>query len=85
MSDGSTVTTTVDLFEGAVWNDPYPVYAGLRDTNPVCRVQTNDGPVWMMFRHADVRAALADPRLSKDWRCMLPPRRARGSRPPRSR
>lgn len=67
------MTTTVDLFEGAFWNDPYPAYADLRDENPVCRVQMNDGPVWMMFRHADVRAALADPRLSKDWRFTLPP------------
>lgn len=67
------MTTTVDLFEGAFWNDPYPAYADLRDQNPVCRVQMNDGPVWMMFRHADVRAALADPRLSKDWRFTLPP------------
>ncbi|MCO1655828.1 cytochrome P450 [Pseudonocardia sp. S2-4] len=32
-----------------------------------------DGEVWFISRHADVRAALADPRLSKDWRYTLPP------------
>jgi cytochrome P450 len=72
------VTTTVELFEGAFWNDPYPAYAGLRADNPVCRVETPGGPVWTMFRHADVRAALADPRLSKDWRYTLPPEAREG-------
>ena len=66
-------TTTVELFEGTFWNDPFPAYADLRSDNPVCRVETPGGPVWTMFRHADVRAALADPRLSKDWRHTLPP------------
>ena len=69
-----------DLFEGPFWNDPYATYADLRDTDPVRRVQTDDGPVWMVFRHADVRAALADPRLSKDWRFTLPPE-ARADQP----
>lgn len=67
------MTATVELFEGAFWRDPHPAYAALRSGDPVCRVQTPDGPVWMLFRHADVRAALADPRLSKDWRFTLPP------------
>lgn len=60
------------LFEGAFWNDPYPVYGAQRDDSPVREVKQPGGSVWMMFDHADVRAALTDPRLSKDWRYTLP-------------
>ena len=66
------MTTTLDLFEGAFWRDPYPAYDAARAGEAVRKVDMPDGPVWMMFRHADVRAALADPRLSKDWRYTLP-------------
>ena len=71
---------TLDLFEGTFWRDPYPALAGLRDGAPVRQVQMDGSPVWMMFGHADVRAALADPRLSKDWRWTLPPE-ARAGQP----
>lgn len=64
--------TDGSLFEGTFWNDPYPAYADQRADHPVRLVQQPDGPVWMLFGHADVRAALADPRLSKDWRYTLP-------------
>jgi vitamin D3 1,25-hydroxylase len=67
------VTATLELFEGAFWRDPYPAYAELRDAQPVREVQRPDGKVWLLSRYADVRAALADPRLSKDWRYTLPP------------
>jgi cytochrome P450 len=67
------VTATLDLFDGSFWNDPYPAYDAARADEPVRRVDLPDGPVWMMFRHADVRAALTDARLSKDWRWTLPP------------
>ena len=67
------MTATLDLFEGAFWRDPYPAYDAARAGEAVRKVAMPDGPVWMMFRHADVRAALADPRLSKDWRYTLPP------------
>ncbi|MHA6781547.1 cytochrome P450 family protein [Pseudonocardia saturnea] len=60
------------LFEGTFWTDPYPAYDAQRADRPVQLVQQPDGPVWMMFGHADVRAALTDPRLSKDWRYTLP-------------
>jgi vitamin D3 1,25-hydroxylase len=63
---------TQALFDGSFWNDPYPAYDGARAEEPVRKVDLPDGPVWMMFRHTDVRAALADPRLSKDWRHTLP-------------
>jgi cytochrome P450 len=74
------VTATLDLFDGRFWNDPYPAYDAVRTGEPVRRVDLPDGPVWMLFRHADVRAALADPRLSKDWRYTLAPEE-RGAAP----
>jgi vitamin D3 1,25-hydroxylase len=67
------VSTTLELFDGAFWRDPYPAYAELRADAPVRRLERADGVVWLLSRYADVRAALADPRLSKDWRYTLPP------------
>ncbi|WP_430784658.1 cytochrome P450 family protein [Actinoplanes sp. G11-F43] len=53
----------------AFFRDPYPVWAGLRDSSPATRVELPDGsPVWLVTRYADVRALLADPRLSVDKR-----------------
>ena len=59
------MTATRELFEGEFWTDPYPIYDALREGEPVRRVASPDGPVWMLFRHADVRAALADPRVAR--------------------
>jgi vitamin D3 1,25-hydroxylase len=67
------VTATLDLFDGAFWRDPYPAYAQLRDAAPVRRIERADGILWLISRYVDVRAALVDPRLSKDWRYTLPP------------
>jgi cytochrome P450 len=77
------VTASLDLFDGAFWQDPYPAYAALRSEAPVRTVRRADGEVWLLTRYADVRAALADPRLSKDWRYRLPPeqRAAAGETP----
>ena len=66
------MTATLDLFDGRFWNDPYPAYDAVRTDEPVRKVDMPDGPAWIMFRHADVRAALTDQRLSKDWRYTLP-------------
>ena len=66
------MSATLELFDGAFWRDPYPAYDAVRSDDPVRRVDLPQGPVWMLFRYADVRAALADPRLSKDWRYTLP-------------
>jgi cytochrome P450 len=75
-------TGGLELFEGAFWQDPYPAFARLRDEAPR-QVELPDGPVWLLTRHADVRAALADPRFSKDWRYTLPPeQRAAAPGPP---
>ncbi len=67
------MTATVELFEGAFWRDPYPAYVQLRDDAPVRRIERADGDLWLISRYADVKAALVDPRLSKDWRYTLPP------------
>ncbi|MGW7273401.1 cytochrome P450 family protein [Streptomyces sp. NPDC054864] len=54
-------------------DDPYAVHARLRDTAPVHRVAGPDGsPAWLVTRYDDVRAALADPRLSLDKSRALP-------------
>ncbi|GHG13718.1 cytochrome P450 [Streptomyces filamentosus] len=46
---------------------PYDIYDRLRTTSPVCRITGTDGqPAWLVTRFDDVRAALADPRLSLD-------------------
>ncbi|SDC29055.1 cytochrome P450 family protein [Actinokineospora iranica] len=60
----STTTTTLD--EGFIQN-PYPLYAELRETGPVRRILTAGGVhAWLVTRYADARAALADPCVRKD-------------------
>ncbi|MBW6436387.1 cytochrome P450 [Actinoplanes hulinensis] len=47
--------------------DPHTVYRRLREHTPATRVELPDGsPVWLVTRYADVRALLADPRMSVD-------------------
>ncbi|MER6917101.1 cytochrome P450 [Streptomyces sp. NPDC000594] len=47
--------------------NPYPVYRHLRDTAPVCPMSPPHGiSTYLITRYDDARAALADPRLSKD-------------------
>ncbi|MFJ3952463.1 cytochrome P450 [Streptomyces libani] len=49
--------------------DPYEVYARLRARGPVHRVRLPEGTaVWLVVGYDEVRAALSDPRLSKEWR-----------------
>lgn len=43
---------------GPSWRDPWPMYAALRDHDPVHHVE--DGDYWVLSRHADVLAAAAD-------------------------
>lgn len=47
--------------------NPYPVYAHLREADPVCRLQPPHGvETYLITRYEDARNALVDPRLSKD-------------------
>ncbi|MEW2625019.1 cytochrome P450 [Streptomyces sp. NPDC048106] len=49
-------------------DDPYPVYAALRETGPVHRVRVPEGhEAWLVVGYEAARAALADPRLAKSW------------------
>ncbi|MFF7354685.1 MULTISPECIES: cytochrome P450 family protein [Streptomyces] len=58
----------MDLADGLV-DQPYDVYRHLRATAPVHRITGPDGTAaWLVTRYEDVRAALADPRLSLDKR-----------------
>lgn len=50
-----------DPFLHAVQRDPYPVYAALREREPVHHNAERD--FYALTRHADVRAALRDPEL----------------------
>ncbi|MFE3660698.1 cytochrome P450 [Streptomyces sp. NPDC059165] len=47
--------------------NPHPVYAHLRETAPVCPMRPPHGvDTYLITRYEDARAALSDPRLSKD-------------------
>lgn len=47
--------------------NPHPVYATLRESAPVCPMKPPHGvDTYLITRYDDGRAALADPRLSKD-------------------
>ncbi|POX57567.1 cytochrome P450 [Streptomyces sp. Ru62] len=47
--------------------DPHAVYAHLRDAAPVCPMRPPHGnETYLITRYEDARAALSDPRLSKD-------------------
>ncbi|MEV6162709.1 cytochrome P450 [Streptomyces sp. NPDC052052] len=47
--------------------NPHPVYASLRETAPVCPMRPPHGiDTYLITRYEDAKAALADPRLSKD-------------------
>ncbi|GAA0629308.1 cytochrome P450 [Streptomyces crystallinus] len=49
--------------------DPYPVYAELRERGPVHRIRMPEGSdAYLVVGYEVGRAALADPRLSKEWR-----------------
>ncbi|MFM9367330.1 cytochrome P450 family protein [Streptomyces sp. Da 82-17] len=49
--------------------DPYPVYAALRAQGPVHHVRPPEGEeLWLVVGHEACRAALVDPRLTRDVR-----------------
>ncbi|MFI6564169.1 cytochrome P450 [Streptomyces sp. NPDC050534] len=65
-----TATTPIDLaaLGEDFTRDPYPVYARLRSRGPVHRIRMPGGAeAWLVVGYEAARAALADPRLSKDW------------------
>jgi cytochrome P450 len=60
-----------------VWGDydrdnPFPLFAQVRACGPVHKVTLPDGQrAWLVVRYAEARAALNDPRLSKDMHAAL--------------
>jgi cytochrome P450 len=69
------VTATAQAFEawgGYDQDDPFPLFADVRERGPVHRVTLVDGhDAWLVVRHEDARAALSDQRLSKDMQAAL--------------
>jgi cytochrome P450 len=53
-------------------DDPFPIFAALRERGPVHRVTLADGhDAWLVVRYEEARAALNDARLSKDMHAAL--------------
>jgi cytochrome P450 len=53
-------------------DNPFPLFAQVRADGPVHQVTLPDGQrAWLIVRHAEARAALNDPRLSKDMHAAL--------------
>src|SRR5262245_10171716 len=62
MSTFPTLPVEDDPFNFAKYADPYPNYRRVRETTPV--YWSNLLYSWVLTRHADVKAALVDPRIS---------------------
>ncbi|WFE36047.1 cytochrome P450 [Micromonospora sp. WMMD975] len=60
------VVPAAELYTDAFAADPYPTFARLRAHRPVCPVGSPRFDSWLITRFDDARAALTDPRLSKD-------------------
>jgi cytochrome P450 len=53
-------------------DDPFPLFAQVRSAAPVHKATLADGhPAWLVVGHEEARAALNDPRLSKDMHAAL--------------
>lgn len=64
----SAAVPSAQQFDGDYFQDPHAHFARLREEGPVTPVVLPHGDrVWLVTRYGDVRAALADPRLHKDW------------------
>jgi cytochrome P450 len=55
-----------ELYTDAFAADPYPTFARLREGSPVCPVTGARFDTYLISRFDDAKAALTDPRLSKD-------------------
>lgn len=67
------MTQPPPLFDRAFVDDPYPAYAWLRENSPVHRTRLPNGvEAYLVTRYDDVKALLADPRLSKDAAASYP-------------
>jgi cytochrome P450 len=65
----SDSTSTAQRLGREYLDDPYSTWRAMREERPVRPVIMPRGlRVWLVTRYADVRAALADPKLAKDYR-----------------
>jgi cytochrome P450 len=55
-----------ELYTDEMTADPYPTFAHLRETAPVCPVSSPRYDSYLITRYDDAKAALTDSRLSKD-------------------
>jgi cytochrome P450 len=63
-----------ESLDGDYFQNPLAFYARMRAEGPVTQVQMPDlGSSWLITRYDEVRSALADPRLHKDWSHKLQP------------
>jgi cytochrome P450 len=67
-----TITEALTAWGAYDRDDPFPLFAGVRELAPVHRVILADGhEAWLVVRYAEALAALNDPRLSKDMHTAL--------------
>lgn len=62
-----------DILASSICENPFPLYAALRQDNPVCRVEP--GGIWLITRYADVQFALKHTEIfsSSGFKEMLAP------------
>ena len=69
----STALEPPVLFDRAFIDDPYPAYGWLREHAPVHQTRLPNGvEAYLVTRYDDVKAVLADPRLSKNAAASFP-------------
>ena len=67
-----TITESLKAWGSYEIDDPFPVFAEVRRLGPVHAVTLADGHrAWLVVRYDDARAALNEPRLSKDMHAAL--------------
>jgi cytochrome P450 len=67
-------TPTAEQLGADYFQQPLAYFTRMREEQPVTPVTLpGGGRVWLVTRYGDVRAALADPRLHKDWASKLSP------------
>ncbi|WP_177221049.1 cytochrome P450 family protein [Lentzea xinjiangensis] len=69
------MAVNLDALRPGFTDDPYSVLKSLRESGPVHRVETLGVPMWLVTRHADVRAALDNPLLSSHGSALAEPLR----------
>ena len=60
------VVPASELYTDEFAADPYPAFARMREDSPVCPVSSSRFDSYLITRFDDAKAALTDPRLSKD-------------------